>query len=296
VLTSHRISDIVNVYLREHAPHVVKPDFLAATAEPIITWWGDKTLADIRGKSCRDYVTWRTAQRIRHRKNDVRVSTATARHDLKTLQAAVRHFHREYGPLDAVPTVTLPDKSAARERWLSWQEARKAIQASAETEHLRRFLILGLHTGTRSAAILGLRWVQSLDSGWVDLDGGMLHRAGPKQRATKKKQPSIQIPPRLMRHLVAWHTADARHGITHVVHYQARKLVKLRRSWDTMCDRAQLGADVTPHTLRHTATTWLLRSGRDPWAVAGFVGMTMETLDRTYGHHSPKLQKKLGTR
>ncbi len=124
----------------------------------------------------------------------------------------------------------------------------------------------------------------------------MLHRIGPGKRKTKKDQPSIAIPPRLMRHLLAWRAADLAVGITHVIHYDAQPVGKLRRSWDTMRRLAGLGADVTPHTLRHTCTTWLLRSGRDPWKVAGFVGITMETLDRTYGHHSPHLQRNSGTR
>jgi Phage integrase family len=48
-----------------------------------------------------------------------------------------------------------------------------------------------------------------------------------------------------------------------------------------------LDADVTPHTLRHTAATWLMRAGVDKWEAAGFLGMSVEMLDRVYGHHHP---------
>lgn len=291
-----RVTDIMNVYLQEHAPHVVNPEFLAATAEPIIDWWADKTLADIRGSTCRDYVSWRTAQRIRNRKNEATVSTATARHDLKTLRAAVMHYHREYGPLDAVPAVTLPKRSAAKERWLTWQEARRLLAVAAETEHLRRFILIGLHTGTRSAAILGMRWMPSTHSGWIDVERGVLHRRGNAEVETRKQRPTVEIGPRLLRHLRAWHAADMRHGQTHVIHFEQKQVRKLRRSWDRARRLANLGADVTPHTLRHTATTWLLRSGRDPWEVAGYVGMTLETLEKVYGHHSRKLLRKAGKR
>ncbi len=78
----------MTVYLREHAPTVARPDFIATTAKPILEWWAGKRLSEIRGQSCRDYVEWRSKS----------VSVSTARHDLKTLRAAINHYHREHGP------------------------------------------------------------------------------------------------------------------------------------------------------------------------------------------------------
>jgi hypothetical protein len=40
------IADVVNIYLKERAPHTANPSFIAATAEPILTWWGTKALSD----------------------------------------------------------------------------------------------------------------------------------------------------------------------------------------------------------------------------------------------------------
>ena len=48
--------------------------------------------------------------------------------------------------------------------------------------------------------------------------------------------------------------------------------------------------NITPHTLRHTAVTWALQNGADPWETAGYLGMTVEMLDRVYGHHHPDHQ------
>jgi hypothetical protein len=44
---------------------------------------------------------------------------------------------------------------------------------------------------------------------------------------------------------------------------------------------------VTPHTLRHTAATWLMQRGVPIWEAAGFLGMSLEVLQDTYGHHHP---------
>ena len=50
---------------------------------------------------------------------------------------------------------------------------------------------------------------------------------------------------------------------------------------------AQLGPGVSPHTLRRTAATWLMKNVTDPWRAAGYLGMSVETLLRVYGHHHP---------
>ena len=45
--------------------------------------------------------------------------------------------------------------------------------------------------------------------------------------------------------------------------------------------------NVTPHTLRHTAATWLMQNGAPLWEAAGYLGMSEKTLRETYGHHHP---------
>jgi len=44
--------------------------------------------------------------------------------------------------------------------------------------------------------------------------------------------------------------------------------------------------------LRHTCSTWLMQAGVETWEAAGFLGMTVEMLDRVYGHHSLTFQKE----
>lgn len=58
------------------------------------------------------------------------------------------------------------------------------------------------------------------------------------------------------------------------------------RVWHA-ADLAGLDEEVTLHTLRHTRATWLMLTGVDKWEAAGFLGMTVEMLDRVYGRHHP---------
>jgi integrase len=44
---------------------------------------------------------------------------------------------------------------------------------------------------------------------------------------------------------------------------------------------------VTPRIMRHTCGTWLAQSGAPLWQSAGFLGMTVQQFEETYGHHHP---------
>jgi integrase len=57
-----------------------------------------------------------------------------------------------------VPTVWKPPRSAPRDRWLTRSEAARFLWAARRTEHLKRFIMLGLYTGSRSGVIRNLEW------------------------------------------------------------------------------------------------------------------------------------------
>lgn len=292
------IADVVNVYLKEHAPKTRSLEFLIHTAAPIIEWWGDHHpfLSDIRRSTCDAYVAWRVTRGV---------SDQTARHDLKTLRSAIKYYHGEYGPLPAVPVVSLPEKKAPRQDyWLTRKQVADRIRAArrhAQSRHVARMLLVGVYTGTRPGAILALRWVPSTDGGWFDLDSETLHRRGIGRGETKKRQPPARIHRRLLPHLRRWRKADMAQGITHVVHYLGDPVKKLRRSWASVAiaaGHARKGEDGEwivedgPHICRHTAATWLMQAGVDQFEAAGYLGMTPETLWETYGHHSPLFQAR----
>jgi integrase len=310
------IADVMQAYLREHAAHQTSRDWLGYMAEPIIDWWGDKTLAAVRGATCREYVAWRTAQLITRAARPKRdgtmpvpryVTPAAARHELKTLRSAINFWHAEYGPLPAVPVVTLPDPPEARDRWLTRSEAARMLwiaRRGRQSRHLCRLILIGLYTGTRSDALVRLSWLPSPQGGWVDLDGGVIHRRGSGQARTKKRQPPLRIPDQLLHHLRRWHRLDAaaspvrqrdgtRVASVRVVHYYGRPIAKLRRAFATVAREAGLGADVTPHTLRHTAATWLMQGGGHLSDIAGFLGMSLQMLQDVYGHHHPDFQTEV---
>ena len=278
------VVEVIAVYRREVEPNLARPDLIAYSVKHLVEFWGDDLVSTIKKPRCDAYVAWRCNKGV---------SKTTARHDLKNLRAAVNYYHKAYG-LKTVPIVTLPPKTDARVRWLTRQEAAQLLR-STKARHLRRFILIGLYTGTRSQAILGLSWMPSTSSGWVDLGKGVLYRRGADQRKTNKKQPPVAVPDRLLAHLRRWNRLDAELGVRHVVHYQGTRVSKLRRSWATARQAAGLDDDVIPHTLRHTAATWLMQLGVDMWEAAGYLGMSIKMLEEVYGHHHPDHQKSIRT-
>ncbi len=286
------VDEIIAAYLKDYAAHSPSREFLIHTATPIAEWWTGKTLSEVNGTNCRRYVTWRMA---RPKRNGGTISEQTARHDLKTLRAAINWYRAEHAPLMAVPKVTLPKKKAARtDYWMERDDVARRIHVARKNEQLRhvaRALLIGVYTGTRPGNILELKWLPSPENGWFDLEARVLNRGGAEARQTKKRQPPARIHARLLPHLHRWRQADLAAGITTVVHYKGEHIGKLRRSWKTVARLAGAPSKDAPHVMRHTAATWLMQAGTDLYEAAGYLGMSPETLWNTYGKHHPDFQR-----
>jgi integrase len=257
------------VYAREHVPYKRTAGKIGHTIGNLSKWWGDKTLTDVTARNCRAFAA-------------VRPKVA-GRRDLETLRAAILYWHREYGPLPSVPIVTLPEKPAARERWLTRGEVARLLWAARRLPHLRRFILLALYTGSRSGAVLAARW------DWIDLETGLMRRRALGQTETTKRTPPVRLKGRVLAHVRRWARLDSDpHGP--IVSYEGQSVIKLRRSWQAAVRRAGLPGKITPHTLRHTRATWLMREGARIWDAAQELGMSALTLERTYGHHQPNYQ------
>ena len=66
--------------------------------------------------------------------------------------------------------------------------------------------------------------------------------------------------------------------------------MSVKKAFRTVVKEAKIdlsAGPVMPHTLRHTAATWLMQNGTNLWEAAGYLGMSVEVLERVYGHHHP---------
>jgi integrase len=95
----------------------------------------------------------------------------------------------------------------------------------------------------------------------------------------------VPLPPRLLAHLRRWHRLDP--AAQHFVEFNGKPVASVKTAFKSAVRLAGLEEGVSPHTLRHTAATWLMQRGADPWQAAGYLGMSLEVLLKTYGHHHP---------
>ena len=277
------VADVIALYAQDVAAKHARPIETRGRLKKLLHFFGDKMLSDINGAASRDYAAQRSTD-------------AAARRELEDLRAAINH-HRREGLCSQVVAVALPPERPARERWLTRAEAARLIlkawryrevQKGQPTDrrsrqHVAKFILVALYTGTRASAVCGASLEPVTGRGWIDLERGVFYRRPAGRRESKKRQPPVPLPPGLLAHLRRWR----RRGQRFAVEWNREPVESIDKAFRNAVADAGLGADVTPHVLRHTAATWLMQAGVDVWEAAGFLGMTIEMLSQRYGHHHP---------
>jgi hypothetical protein len=156
------IADVLSIYLDDCGPRVADRDRLERYIARLNEYWGDKRLSEVTNAECRAYTK-------------ARGRPGGARADLEVLRAAINHHAKENLHQGTI-RVSLPQKGAPRDRWLTRSEAARLLWAcwryreqqtvhrgklkgnKIETAkrpllHLARFILIGLYTGTRAGAI-----------------------------------------------------------------------------------------------------------------------------------------------
>lgn len=285
----------------EHKP-LSRPEEVQRYMEDLLMWWGDKTVDEIDKVNCRKFV-------------DSCKSATAGRNRLEYLRSALNLAHKD-GILRATVTVHLPGKPDPRSEFLERDEVAKLLWAAYKTRrqythsakksantglagkvvltdaykwrHVARYILVALYTGTRKDRIVEASFVREPGKPWIDLQRGEYHRAAQGEVvALNKRAPTIRIPRRLLSHMRRWYKLGARHP----VEFNGEKAVDTRAFASVV--KAVFGdRKIVGHTLRHTAATWLMRqSDLSIHDISGYLGMSLEVLERVYGKHRTHHQK-----
>ena len=292
------IGDVLSIYLDDRPElsdgNSTPAKRFKARIDRLNNFFGEYMLSDVNGALSRAYTKERG-------------TAGGARRDLEDLRAAIGH-HATEGLHRGVVKVAMPGKGKARDRWLTRDEAAALIWACWRTReiqtvargprkgdkiatdkrplrHLARFILIGIYTGTRASAIAAASPVPAIGRAYVDLDRGIFYRLAQGHAETKKRQPPVPLPPRLLTHMRRWH--ERKLIARHFVEFNGVGVQSVKTGFKTAVGLAKLVGKVTPHTLRHTAATWLMQTGTPTGIAAGFLGMSEQTLRDVYGHHHP---------
>jgi integrase len=291
------IADVLSIYLDDCGDDQANRKKFEGRIARLNSFWGGRMLSDVSTATCREYV-------------NMRGNTGGARRDLEDLRAAIGH-HASENLHRAIVNVWLPPKGAPRDRWLTRSEVARLLWAcwrhreiqtrhcgsdkgrklptdKRPLRHLARFILIGIYTGTRASAIATASPQRAAGRSFVDLDQGIFYRLAQGKRATSKRQPPAPIPPRLLAHMRRWQRLGPIGG--HFVEFNGKPILSVKTAFSRAVKLAGLSSEsgkIVPHTLRHTAATWLMQRGVSIWQAAGYLGMSAEILDRVYGHHSP---------
>ncbi|GJD75378.1 hypothetical protein CFIICLFH_3619 [Methylobacterium goesingense] len=266
------------------------------------------------------------------------ISRATAHKDLVHLRMAIR-LYSENARLPWSPDPKLPPAPTARHGFFTRETVARMLMACrgyvidpqtgtwktvtvvdpetgltttrrfrhdavtiAQRECVRRLIIIGVYSGTRIDASYGLSWRLHPARGCIDIERGLIHRAGYAEDVNKGK-PRLTSAMRMqfLVHAKGWRKQDLARGIKHVLHQpRGESQGKPYRSfpyhfwWDVMTD-AGLDHHADPHVLCHTAITWLGIDGYDVFVTADLTGRDPQTVRSYYRQWNLTGQKRAVT-
>jgi hypothetical protein len=205
------VADVLAIYHADKIDGHTSPADFEARISRLNAFWGGCALSSISSATCQEFAKQRS-------------TPSAARRDLEDLRAAINH-HAAEGYHRAVVKVWMPPKPTARERWLTREEAasllwalwryremqtihtgdRKGKKISTNRyplRHVARFVLIGLYTGTRCAAIASASPTRAEGRSFVDIERESIfvwRRGRPCRKNARRPRPSRPA---------CWHICD----------------------------------------------------------------------------------------
>jgi integrase len=286
VTPEYRVEDLWNFYFERH---IEKNSASVRTSETVwnnlAVHFGALTLPAVTrkdedgGDKVEEYILLRQEGEI----GRCEAAPATIRHELSRLKACFNWCadpKRGIIGVADVPLFDLPPDSPPRDRWLRGPEIQKLFASAAELRvgerlsRIERFLWLALETAARLVAILELTWDR------VDFELGTINYNVPGRKKTKKRRAIVPISTALRPVLLRAFEERTSDYVCDTL------TLSIWRGVKTVAKHAGVEG-VSPHVLRHTAATHMLRRGVPIWQVAGILANTIAMVEKVYGHHVP---------
>jgi integrase len=201
------------------------------------------------------------------------VSGSTINRDLACLRKlfnnAIADEFIDLNPLFKTEFFKEPKKSV---NFLSEEEARRLIK-SCDNEVTKSFVVIGLNTGMRLSEILSLKWVQ------INFEDNLITLKDTKNN----KEDTIPMNDTLVEYLSSLKIKE-----NYVISQDdGSRCINFRKHWTRVVKIAKL-PHCTPHYLRHTWATMLVRAGVDLLTLKELGRWSDLTLVERYAHIDDK--------
>lgn len=278
------INAIIDSYLSGHvSENVIAKDRQLYCAQNLRKLIGHVPLAEFGEDWVTMYRNSRLALSPSKRKP---INPSTVRRELGMLRAAMNYCATKSKIITPaqVPYIALPRPSPGKNIWLDEKESEELLNCATEigTRRARLFIRIALETGARKSSILNLK------TNLADWREGLIHFRPDDKIEKGKRSGTVPMSDRLK----AWIEQD-----WVCQEYLLEHTGRIEREFQAVIDRfvkrKRWNKDkITPHTLRHTWATLAARAGVDMWQIAGVLHDTLETVTKTYAHHSPEHLRK----
>lgn len=251
------ISNLLDLRIKSRTPYVANPKNLKQFAKPLRKYFGRYRPHQITPAIQAGYISYRNGK------------TPTIKRELEELRAAL-------AVVEDPPKIIIPKSSPPRERFLSQAEGNSLANA-AGSAHIRLFILIGLSTGARKGAILGLTWDR------VDLKRRRLDFRDPEKRETKKRRGVVRISHELV---AVIHDQKQFARTDYVIEFHGKQVGDIRYGFARAAEKAKVPW-ATAHIMKHSAISWLAEEGYTIDQIADFTATSPATVDRIYRKFNP---------
>lgn len=262
--SSRTIDDIYKLYRDDREQDGKQMEAFDANWKALKGTFGKLTADDITADLCRRYT----------RERCVKASQGTAWTELTRLRSCTNWAVKKR-LITFKPDIWVPQKPEPKDRVLSIDEIGKLLDGCV-MPHVKLFIILALATAGRTEALLELTWDR------VDFERGVINlklKVEQNPLTKKVRKGRSVVPMNEWARVALW---EAKQGALtdNVIEWNAEPVKSIRKGFTAAVARAGLGSDVTPHTLRHTAASWLESDGIPMGQISRFLGHKTESVTR----------------
>lgn len=266
------VPDALQAYIDQHLTKKGQDgNVFACTRRAIASHFRGAPVAEVSDSMIEAFTNARMAGKWSDGK---RIAPQTVRKELNILQAALnfvvsKKLVRGAGPFQ----LPKPPDSQPKDLWMTEQQERKMMAAlPSQSIDMQIFVRLALSYGARKQAITDLTWEQ------IDFDRGEIDFNRPGAAKTRKRRSKVPMTGPVREVLLRKSenkTGSRVIGRNTPLHFK-KFAESLGMPW------------VTPHVLKHTAVTLMLRAGVSMESVSALTATDIRTLMKTYRHHCAK--------